>query len=457
MLLACLGLPLIALATDTGSALPNGNTADGTGVLVNLTTGVWNSGFGFYALNHDTSGGSNTATGLRALSNDTTGSHNTATGVYALYSNTTGRGNTADGWSALKKNTTSYNTAIGYSALANNTTGGTLVGTEGGSGGFTDAGPNTAVGSFALANCTTASANVAVGYRALAQMTNVGASVIQNASANTAVGFKALENDNASAGQGVWNSAFGYEALLANTEGTGNNAFGRLALAQNTIGSGNTAFGDRALFMNMEGYANTAIGKNAGDLITGAFNIDIGAYVEGVAGESSVTRIGNIGDTPQNTAIYVTLDSVGGTKLGYVNVSSSRRYKQDIQPMSDTSEALFSLEPVNFRYKPEFDPDRAKRFGLIAEDVEKINPDLVAHNERGEVTTVRYECVNAMLLNEFLKEHRKIEQQDRQLRKQGAIIAKQQKQIEALTAGLQKVSDELELSKPAPHLVGNNQ
>jgi len=125
--------------------------------------------------------------------------------------------------------------------------------------------------------------------------------------------------------------------------------------------------------------------------------------------------------------------------------------------MDKASETILALNPVTFRYKQEFDPDRTPMFGLVAEEVEKVNPDLVARNDKGEVETVRYDAVNAMLLNEFLKEHRKAEQQDRRLEQQEATIAKQQKQIEALTAGLQKVSAQVEVSKPAPKTVLNNQ
>jgi uncharacterized coiled-coil protein SlyX len=152
-------------------------------------------------------------------------------------------------------------------------------------------------------------------------------------------------------------------------------------------------------------------------------------------------------------------------------VSSSARFKADIKPMDKASEAILALKPVTFRYKKELDPDGIPQFGLIAEQLEKVNPDLVARDAEGKVYTVRYEAVNAMLLNEFLKEHRKVEDQDRKLEEQQATItrleskvakqeltaAQQQKQIEALTATVQKVSHRLELSNPAPQMVANNQ
>jgi hypothetical protein len=154
---------------------------------------------------------------------------------------------------------------------------------------------------------------------------------------------------------------------------------------------------------------------------------------------------------------------------------SSKRFKDQIKPMDKASEAILALKPVTFRYKKEIDADGTPQFGLVAEDVEKVDPDLVARDAKGEVYTVRYEAVNAMLLNEFLKEHRKVEEQEKTIAelksnaaKQDAIIAQQQKdfqatavrqqrEIEALTAGLQKVRDRLELSKPEAQTVLNNQ
>ena len=210
------------------------------------------------------------------------------------------------------------------------------------------------------------------------------------------------------------------------------------------------------------------MGLNAGQRLHGGEcnNIDIGANVEGVAGESNTIRIGNtditdtfisgISGTTVASGAAVIVDSNG--HLG--TVTSSKRFKEEIKPMNQTSEAIFSLEPVTFRYKKEIDPAGTSQFGLVAEDVEKINPDLVVRDKEGKTYSVRYEAVNAMLLNEFLKEHRKNEEQEAtiaQLRKElQATAAHQQKQIDALTAGLQKVSAQLEASKPAPQVVTNN-
>src|SRR5207244_3514807 len=146
--------------------------------------------------------------------------------------------------------------------------------------------------------------------------------------------------------------------------------------------------------------------------------------------------------------------------------ASSIRFKEAVKPMDRASEAILALKPVTFRYKEEIDPDGVPQFGLVAEEVEKVNPDLITRDEDGKPTTVRYEAVNAMLLNEFLKEHRKVEelemnagQQQKHfesaLAKQETTIAQQQKQIEALVASVQKVSDQVALSKPAPQLVAN--
>jgi trimeric autotransporter adhesin len=190
------------------------------------------------------------------------------------------------------------------------------------------------------------------------------------------------------------------------------------------------------------------LGENAGNNLNSgeSNNIDIGANVEGVAGESNTIRIGNSDITTtiirgisgttiaSGSAVLV----AGNGQLG--TATSSKRFKKDIKPMDKTSEALFSLSPVMFRYTNEIDPAGTQQFGLIAEDVEKINPDLVVRDENGNVNTVRYDQVNAMLLNEFLKEHGKTEKQE-------AMIAYLRKQIEALTAGLQRVSAQLELSK----------
>jgi hypothetical protein len=293
---------------------------------------------------------------------------------------------------------------------------------EGCSGGFNS---NTFLGEGALAGNTTGDNDTAIGDAALA--------------ANT-TGFN--------------NTANGASALIFNTTGYYNTATGNVALFSNTIGFLNTAIGVSALYNNTTGSSNIAIGASAGqNLTTGSNNIYIGHA--GKRSDSRTIRIGTAG-TQTNTFIAgingVTVAGGVGVIIdadGHLGtVVSSERFKENIQPMDKASEAILALKPVTFRYKEELDPQRIPQFGLVAEDVEKVNPDLVARDDQWKPFTVRYEAVNAMLLNEFLKEHRKVEEQ-------GAMIAQQQKQIEALTAGLQKVSAELEASKPAPQVVNN--
>jgi hypothetical protein len=273
---------------------------------------------------------------------------------------------------------------------------------------------------------------------------------------NTATGYAALYNDN-----GSYNTATGVAALYSNPFGVDNTANGFQAL-YNDNGSYNTATGAGALLNNTTGGGNIALGYGAGsNLTTGSHNIDIGNG--GVAGESRTIRIGKhglqtathiaaISGVTVPTGVPVIVDTNG--HLG--TTTSSARFKESIQPMDKASEAILALKPVTFHYKHDLDPSGTPQFGLVAEQVEKVNPDLVARDEQGKPYTVRYEAVNAMLLNEFLKEHKAFVEQQRKLEQQGATIALQQKQIEALTAGLQKVSAELEVKKPALQTISNN-
>jgi hypothetical protein len=333
---------------------------------------------------------------------------NTVLGDHALLSNTTGIDNTATGYHALFSNTTgSFNTATGAYALVGNTTGDN----------------NTATGYYALLSNTT----------------------------------------------GIDNTATGFAALSYNTTGKNNTANGELALYGNTTGDNNTATGYYALINNTTGNSNIALGQSAGvNLTTGSNNIDIGN--PGAAGESSTIRIGNptkqmntfiagiSGATvPDGVAVVVGANGHLGT------TTSSARYKEAIQPMDKASEAILSLRPVTFRYKHDLDPDGIPQFGLVAEQVAKVDPDLVARDDDGKPYTVRYEAVNAMLLNEFLKAHRKIEEQSGKQQKLEATVAQQQDEIAALTAALkaqaaqiQKVSDRLKTQDPAPRVVANN-
>ena len=271
-------------------------------------------------------------------------------------------------------------------------------------------------------------------------------------SVNTANGGDALRNNTT----GGDNTANGSEALYINTTGSNNTAIGHEALFSNTTGGTNTAIGYSALVCNTTGSNNIALGALAGqNLTTGNNNIDIGD--QGVASESNTIRIGDGGNTG-STFIAGIRGAIVASGVGVIvgtdgqlgTVISSARFKEAIKPMDQASEAILALKPVTFRYKHELDPAGIPQFGLVAEEVEKVNPDLVARDRQGKVNTVRYEAVNAMLLNEFLKEHRKVQELE-------AAIARQQKDIKALAARLkeqalqiQKVSGRLGASKPAP-------
>jgi len=275
---------------------------------------------------------------------------------------------------------------------------------------------------------------------------------------NTAEGTDALSSNTT----GQANTAIGVGALYGNTTGVSNTATGMAALGSNTTGFSNTAIGATALMMNTTGNYNVALGDSAGEFLsTGDNNIDIGHNVSGVAGEANTIRIGNKdviatyirGISGRTTAggVAVFVDSNG--KLG--TMSASTRFTDEIKTMDKASEAILTLKPVSFRYKQEIDPKSIRQFGLIAEEVEKVNPDLVGRDEQGKVYSVRYDAVNAMLLNEFLKEHKAVVEGQRKVQELEAKAAQQQKQIEALTAGLQKVSAQLEASKPAPQVAEN--
>jgi uncharacterized coiled-coil protein SlyX len=254
-------------------------------------------------------------------------------------------------------------------------------------------------------------------------------------------------------------------ALTSATTANGNTATGADALRSNNTGESNTADGQNALFNNTTGSSNIALGFRAGsNLTTGNNNIDIGNL--GVAEESSTIRIGLFQTSTYIAGISgvaVTGRPVVVNANGRLGVTaSSARFKEAIKPMDKVSEAILALKPVAFRYKKEIDADGTPQFGLVAEDVEKVNPDLVARDAEGKVYTVRYEAVNAMLLNEFLKEHHTVQELKTTAAKQEATIAElkstiaqQQKGIELLTTGLQKVSDQLEMSKPLPQVVNN--
>ena len=362
--------------------------------------------------------GGNTAEGQKALLSLTTGGFNTAVGFLSLGNDTAGEFNTAVGAGALFANVgdpSSFegvdNTATGTAALFSNTTGSF----------------NTANGAFALFSNTV----------------------------------------------GMTNTANGASALQNNTIGTHNTANGYFALASNTSGTGNTAIGQAAL-SDTTGSGNTALGAGAGNALTsGNNNIDIGADVIGVAGESNTIRIGaNLDETQGASACHIggiynqvvdpgtassmAIDATG--KLG--TTISSRRFKHDIKPMDTASEAILALKPVTFHYKS--DTKNTPCFGLIAEEVAGVNPDLVVRNKNGEIWSVRYDQVNAMLLNEFLKEHRKVDTQEHKIEEQEATISELKKDLQTVVARLkeqaaqlQKVSAQVQANTPTSQMVVN--
>jgi endosialidase-like protein len=426
-----------AVVPPPDGAYPNFTTAEGQNALQGLTSGVGNTALGAYSLFGTTTGSFNTAVGAGALDLNT-GENNTAVGAASLLFNT-GANNTAVGVDALALNTTGEsNAAVGAFALYNNSAGQS----------------NTAIGSQSLLGNTTGNNNTANG--AFALLTNT------SGSANSAFGFSALQSTT-----GVENTGTGSTALFSNTTGDHNTANGSAALYNNTTGDDNTAIGFNALISNTTGINNTAVGRFAlGNNIAGNDNIALGNNAGGaVTGSSGVICIGSVGANVTNScfidhirgtttahadAIPVLIDSTG--QLG--TVSSSQRFKHDIKSMEKASENILALKPVTFHYKS--DKTNTPQFGLIAEDVAKVNPDLVVRDENGEIYTVRYDAVNAMLLNEFLKEHHKVQELEASNVNLKHHFAEQQKQIEILISGLQKVSAQLELEKAAPQTVVNN-
>jgi hypothetical protein len=449
---------------------PNLNTAEGDFALFSLTSGGSNTAIGFNALGDNTTGSANTATGLQALVSNTTGNNNTANGLNALFGNTTGNFNTASGFQALTSNTTGgSNTATGVAALESNTT--ASFNTANGFDALfsnTIGNFNTANGSSALISNTTGSNNTANGLNALASNTT--------GSVNTANGVNALFHNTT----GGNNTATGVGALFNNTTGSNNAGFGINALFSNTTGNVNVALGVNSLLRNTTGSSNIALGVNAGGNLTiGNSNIDIGNA--GVAAEANTTRVGTQGT--QRRAFIAGISGTGVTgspvvvnSSGQLGVAvSSERFKEEIKRMDKASEAILALRPVTFRYKKNIDPDGVPQFGLVAEEVAKVNPDLVVRDAKGEVYTVRYEAVNAMLLNEFLKEHYKNEEQEKTIAelKSGmtalaATVKEQASQIQKVSAQLTTASPShrglrtsksaarrIRASGPAPQLVNN--
>jgi len=407
--LACFALSPTARAVDPppDGGYPNQNTAEGEDALFSLTTGANNTAVGYHALHQITDSSENTAVGYNALGVSTAGP-NTAIGFAALQSNTTGFNNTAV--TGLYLNTTGHdNTSVGFAVLQDNTTGSF----------------NTAMGTGALGG---------------------------NGNNNCAIGGDAMQF-----GGGDDNVAIGVDALILNTSNR------------------NVAVGFNAM-LNVGGTGNIGIGAEVGNNLHERLYKDL-IYI-GTAGVDRERSTIRIGDSGVQTAAFIAgingvtvpdgVDVVINSSGQLGTISSSARYKEAIRPMANGSEVVLGLRPVSFSYQKELDPATVPQFGLIAEEVAKVDPDLVVRDSSGRPYSVRYQAVNAMLLNEFLKEHRKNEEQQatitelkstmaQQQKDFRATAAHQQKQIEALTAGLQKVSAQVELSKAAPQTVLNRQ
>jgi hypothetical protein len=444
------------------------NAAFGSAALFFNTTGSQNSAFGFQALNQSTATSGNSAFGYEALFSDTTGTNNDAFGAQTLLVNTTGFNNSAFGTGALNANATGAgNSAFGYLALNANTisfnnsafgtqtlqvnTTGTL---------------NSAFGAFALQNNTTGQFNSAFGWQSLQFNTT--------ACCNTAFGSQSLQNNTT----GSLNDALGGGALLGNITGSKNSAFGDFAMGNNTTGDDNAAFGQNALSSSSTGVGNTALGTRALNALgSGNSNIAIGReagsslntnesndiYIgnQGVVGESNTLRVGSLGTQTKAFIAGVSGATLASGAAVFVNISgqlgvapSSRRYKDDIADLAGESDLLMKLRPVSFYYKPELDPTHTRQYGLVAEEVAQVSPELVIFDKDGTPETVRYHFVNAMLLNEvqkqrqLLEEHNRAnEKQQRLVEEQQNTIARQQAEIHDLAARLAKLEA---LVAPAP-------
>ena len=429
------------------------NTASGQSAMLDNTTGSFNVATGAQALNLNTTGIDNTACGVFALQNNLTGDNNVAVGSSALQNNATVSGLTAVGSGALQNNTSGlFNAAFGFDAMQNNTSGGSntacgyfasMMNTIGGG--------NTAIGVSALQENTEGMNNTAVGYNALmnnqdSQLVAVGSGALQSlvngsgsqsvavgfqalnlnvsGNSNTAVGWSALQSDvtttlgnNTAVGWaglqfntlGTDNTALGNATLSANTSGIQNTAVGSIALENNDSGSDNVAVGYDALLNVLTGSNNIAIGSGAGQNVAGAESNDIYVGNAGVLGESAAIRIGIVGTQTTNfqagifgagpiVGAAVLVDATTG-QLG--TVASSIRYKENVRDMKEESSAILGLRPVIFNYKA--DATHAEQFGLIAEEVYKIIPQLVVRNVDGLIETVKYHELAILLLNELIK------------------------------------------------------
>ena len=429
--LVCFGLcQQVQSATDTPDpgSLPTSNTADGQGALGSLTTGLYNSAFGFLSVLSLSDANFDTGVGAGALLVDN-GGENTAVGAGALFSNTTGSDNTAVGAFALFNSTTAgLNVAVGDSALVsfNGTT--------------AFDGANTALGSIALSAETSGEENVAVGRRALESLVS--------GSNNVAVGWRAGDNYTGGETNNICiGSSTGGTAGESNAIRIGDNSTsGGIDVVNNstlanvvTIGPGLSTQG--ITILTLLGFGSVSIG-NGLQTTAGASTCFIG----GIFNQTPVAGSHGVMVGPNNQLADATL--------------SSRRFKKDIAPIDKMSEGILALRPVTFHWKT--DNTNEPEFGLVAEEVAEVNLNWITRNPQGEISGVRYETIPILLLNEFLKEHKKVEEQQANIAELKSTVAQQQKGMEVLTAQLkeqaaqiQKVSAQLEVNKPASKVVVN--
>lgn len=450
--------PITAQATciTTDSGAPY-NTGTGCETLLDKTTGQANTATGFKAMQHTTTGSWNAAHGNLAMQYNTTGSRNTGMGPEALLNNTTGNNNTAVGFLALgNSKTSSDNTAIGTQTLYTNTTG-----HDNTASGVQALFSNTATGVEAMYGNVTGYYNTAVGYRALTNNTGPTATYDKGGTSNTAFGYQTL----AANITGWQNTAIGESVLTSNTLGAHNTGIGEDSLFGNLSGNHNTAWGESTLYNNVSGndnvaggyYAlntttgsgNAAIGHQASmNLVTGDYNTAIG-YQSGYgltsgshniyvasAGANTESYIIRMGTQGKHLGAYIAgisgVTATGGAAV-YINSSgqlgtlpSSQRFKKDIKSLDATSEKIMNLRPVTFRYKQADEKGSfPTQFGLIAEEVAKILPELVEFDEEGKPLSVFYHLLTPLLLAELQRGH--VETQTQQtalnlLREQNAMF-----------------------------------
>src|SRR6266403_383344 len=410
-------------AQDCPSTCPGGgNTGLGPNALDSVTGGINNTAVGANALTSDTTGAFNVAIGSGALRDNTSGFQNMAIGAEALANNITGNFNMAIGFRALNMNTGGRNSAVGAAALRNNA----------------GASDNTAIGSEAMRENTSGEQNTAVGRRAL--------EFLLTGSNNTIIGWRAGDNytsnesSNIVIGSGIAGTAGEDNTIRIGTNlpSSGINISCGGLLQAFTIGSGFAGGGIQYLQF---------FGQS----------ISIASGFSTVNGNSSCFIGGIFNQTPTAGSHLVSV-GIGG-KLADATLSS-RRFKKDIAPIDKISEGILALKPVTFHWKT--DNTNEPEFGLVAEDVAEVNLDWITRNPQGEISGVRYETIPILLLNEFLKEHKKVEEQQANIADLKSTVALQQKDMQILTAQLkeqaaqiQKVSAQLEASKPAPKVVTN--